>query len=285
MWNLEYELIAILLLAAIIGLIMGRFLCKSAESEEKIKKDKIAYAFKSAQSDLKEQLGIIETQQESIKTKERNISELEQKNSNLIARLSSSDEESHKLLEELKTLEKYKARFEALSREFDVQENLVETLKAQKGSTLEEIEQFKVQTNTLNQNMENLEKERAELTNHKEKQELLLDELLTVNKNQEKRIDELHILRDENSISLEQGTQYQAKLEQRVEELTKAFELKSSEYLQMEEEYGSYKASFNEAKQLELEETKERLYSEREDLLGRLRAISSVVGAVGVEEE
>jgi len=281
MWNLEYELITILLLAAIIGLIMGRFLCKSGESEEKIKKEKITYAFKSAQSDLKEQVGIIETQQEEMKTKEQNISELEQKNSNLTARLNSSEDENYKLLEELKVLEKYKSRFEALSKEFDVQSNFMETLKAQKSSGLEEIEQFKVQTNRLKQKIVNMEKESKEIVAYKKKQEKYLDELLTTNKNQDKAINELTLLRDENSVSLEQGSQREKQLNQLVKENS----LEIERLKEMEEEYRIYKEEFNEVKLLELEKIKERLYSEREDLISRLRAISSVVGAVGVEEE
>ncbi len=281
MWNLEYELIAILLLAAIIGLIMGRFLCKSGESEEKIKKEKITYAFKSAQSDLKEQVVTIEEQQESIKVKEQNISELEQENSNLTTRLNSSEEENQTLLEELKVLEKYKTRFEALTTEFDVQANFMESLKAKKGSALEEIEQFKVQTNTLKQNIVNMEEKSREIVAYKEKQEKLLDELGSMNKNQDKAINELTLLRDENSVSIEQGTQREKQLNQ----LVKEHILEIERLKVMEEEYGSYKELFNEAKLLELEESRDRLYTEREDLLSRLRAISSVVGAVGVEEE
>ncbi len=281
MWNLEYELIAILLLTAIIGLLMGRFLCKSGESEEKRAKDKVSYSLKSAQSDLVSLQVKADNQQESIKINEKNISQLEQDKSNLISRLESSELQAQTLLLELKELEKYRTRYEGLSKEFEVQSEAMEQLRTQKGSGLEEIEQFKVQTNTLKQNIANMEEENSGIVAYKNKQEELLDELVTVNKNQEKTIQELTLLKDENSVRLEEGEKLQTELEQQVKENLEEIE----KLKEIEEEYLVYKEAFNEKKLLQLEERLELLYEEREDLTSRLRAISSVVNAVGVEEE
>jgi chromosome segregation ATPase len=281
MWNLEYELIAILLLTAIIGLLMGRFLCKSGESEEKRAKDKVSYSLKSAQSDLVSLQVKADNQQETIKLHEQNLSQLEQDKSNLSSRLESSELQSQTLLLELKELEKYRTRYEALSKEFEVQSELMEELRTQKGSGLEEIEQFKVQTNTLKQNIANMEEENSGIVAYKNKQEELLDELVTVNKNQEKTIQELTLLKDENSVRLEEGEKLQTELEQQVKENREEIE----KLKEIEEEYSVYKEAFNEEKLLKLEKRLEVLYEEREDLTSRLRAISSVVNAVGVEEE
>ena len=281
MWNLEYELIAILLLTAIIGLLMGRFLCKSGESEEKRAKDKVSYSLKSAQSDLVSLQVKADNQQETIKLHEQNLSQLEQDKSNLSSRLESSELQSQTLLLELKELEKYRTRYEALSKEFEVQSELMEELRTQKGSGLEEIEQFKVQTNTLKQNIANMEEENSGIVAYKNKQEELLDELVTVNKNQEKTIQELTLLKDENSVRLEEGEKLQTELEQQVKENREEIE----KLKEIEEEYAAYKEAFNEEKLLQVEERLELLYEEREDLTSRLRAISSVVNAVGVEEE
>ena len=281
MWNLEYELIAILLLTAIIGLLMGRFLCKSGESEEKRAKDKVSYSLKSAQSDLVSLQVKADNQQESIKINEKNISQLEQDKSNLISRLESSELQAQTLLLELKELEKYRTRYEGLSKEFEVQSEAMEQLRTQKGSGLEEIEQFKVQTNTLKQNIANMEEENSGIVAYKNKQEELLDELVTVNKNQEKTIQELTLLKDENSVRLEEGEKLQTELEQQAKENLEEIE----KLKEIEEEYLVYKEAFNEKKLLQLEERLELLYEEREDLTSRLRAISSVVNAVGVEEE
>jgi chromosome segregation ATPase len=281
MWNLEYELIAILLLTAIIGLIMGRFLCKSGESEEKRAKEKVSYSLKSAQSDLVSLQVTTENQQESIKKNEQIISLLEQDKSNLISRLESSELQSQTLLLELKELEKYRTRHEALTKEFEVQSEAMEQLKAQKGSSLEEIEQFKVQTNTLKQNIANMEEENSGIVAYKNKQEKLLDELVTINKNQDKTIYELTLLKDENTLRIEEYSKFQIELEEQVKENL----LEIEKLKELEEEYNVYKEAFNEEKLLKLEERLEVLYEEREDLTSRLRAISSVVNAVGVEEE
>jgi len=281
MWNLEYELIVILLLMAIIGLIMGRFLCKSGESEEKRAKEKVSHSLKSAQSDLVSLEVKSKNQQETIKLHEQNLSQLEQDKSNLSSRLKSSELQSQTLLLELKELEKYRTRFEALTKEFEVQAEVMEKLKAEKGEALEEIEQFKVETNTLKQNIANMEEKNRGIVEYKDKQEKLLDELLTVNKNQEKSIQELILLRDENGARLEEGAKLHAELEQQVKENIEEIE----KLKEIEEEYTLYKKAFNEAKLLKLEKRLEILYEEREDLTSRLRAISSVVNAVGVEEE
>ncbi len=281
MWSLEYELIAILLLAAIIGLIMGRFLCKSGESEEKIKKEKVTYAFNALQSDVKKQLITIEEQQDSINEKERNISDLEQTVANLSTRLVTSDAQSQTVLEELKVLEKYKMRFEALNKEFDVQVNFIETLKAQKRGALEKIEKYKVEVNRLEQSIINLEEKNSKIIANQEIQEKHLDALIRTNKNQDKTINELSTLKEKNRLSLEHGTKREALMNQQLQENSSIIE----QLKDIEEEYHLYKESFNKEKLLKLEEHLEKLYVEREDLISRLRAISSVVNAVGVEEE
>ena len=281
MWNLEYELIAILLLTAIIGLIMGRFLCKSGESEEKIKKEKVIYALNSLQSDTKKQLTTIEEQQDIINEKERNISDLEQRVANLSSRLVSSDEQSQTLLEELKGLEKYKIRFEALTKEFDVQENFIKTLKVQKREALEVIEEYKGEVKRLKENIVNLEKNNSETIANKEQQTKRLDALIQTNKKQDKIINELTALKEKAKVSLEHAGKREALMNQQLQENSSIIE----KLKDMEAEYYSYKESFNKEKLLNLEEHIEKLYVEREDLTSRLRAISSVVNAVGVEEE
>ena len=281
MWNLEYELIAILLLTAIIGLIMGRFLCKSGESEEKIKKEKVIYALNSLQSDTKKQLTTIEEQQDIINEKERNISDLEQRVANLSSRLVSSDEQSQTLLEELKGLEKYKIRFEALTKEFDVQENFIKTLKVQKREALEVIEEYKGEVKRLKENIVNLEKNNSETIANKEQQTKRLDALIQTNKKQDKIINELTALKEKAKVSLEHAGKREALMNQQFQENSSIIE----QLKDIEEEYHLYKESFNKEKLLKLEEHIEKLYVEREDLISRLRAISSVVNAVGVEEE
>jgi chromosome segregation ATPase len=248
MWNLEYELIAILLITAIIGLLMGRFLCKSGESDEKIKKEKVVRAYQDLQvvntlseKRLKEQTLANQEQEDS-------IAELEQMVSNLKTQLNSSDKHGAEHLEQLKVLQKYQTRFEALSIEFSVQEKQLEKLKEEKREHIENIEALETSNGILGQSLESLEEVH-------EVSEENLERVSADNEEHRIKIEELLSIEKELRESLEN---YKIEKHERLEYLEK-------EYAQVVE-----KLNF--------------VIDEKEDLMSRIRAISSVVGAVGVEE-
>lgn len=267
MWNLEYELIAILLLTAIIGLIMGRFLCKNGETEERLKKQNIITAFKSAQVDLKYNEDKV-TEQSSVITKQNEqISQLEEKISNFDMNLKSSERQRVTLLENLKELEKYKSRFEALTKEFNLQSEMVEKLKNTKGTNIEEIEGLRTSVNVLEKNKQILETKEVKL-------ETQLKTTLDSNKTQAENITELQQLNEKNIKKIHELTQ---DMEKKMLELTKLQSYKNDMSIDIE------RLSFLETEYESLAENFNKLIEERDDLLSRIRAISSVVGAVGVD--
>ena len=239
MWSLESELIVVLLVASFIGLLMGRFLCKNGESEERIEKEKVLYALADAKSNLLKQEAILKKLQENLKEKEERVSELEQHNNNIHTQFNTSDNQRITLLEELQSLEKYKSRFEALTTEFEIQSELIKDLNQEKRVYLEEMDSSQALIESLSEkNIKILEKS---------------SELSTMVEEANSEIERLKKL----VVLLE------AHKEKFNDEKIKKFS-EIEKYLRAE------------LKNIEIE---------RDDLVSRLRAISSVVGAVGVEEE
>ena len=237
MWNLELELIAIILIASIIGLFMGRFLCKSGEADEKAKKMSIITAhnglkleFKKSEERLAEQVSLNHVYEDKIAEQEQSILNLETK-------LASSDKHSLKCLEELKVLEKYKARFEALTKEFALQVKHIEALKSIKSTNIETIDGLETSYKILEQNF-------ASLTDEHTKTSEILEHVTTLSKEQKEEIEKLKNAKVERNERLEF----------------------------LEKEYPQLVDKLNTS------------ITDREDLMSRIRAISSVVGAIGVEK-
>ncbi|SFV64220.1 Chromosome partition protein smc [hydrothermal vent metagenome] len=301
MLNLEIELIALLLLTALVGLLMGRFLCKSGESEEREQKKKVIHAFNTSENELEISREKVKEQFLMISELEDTIARREQKINNVEIKLSSSEKQRIKLLEELKILEKYKPRFESLSNESKIQTTIIEKLKSEKIAKQEEIDKSKILTSKLKATIANLKKEKKEL---EEDKDTLQNRIKSDNNNymkQEENINKKYI------VAIQAKDDAYAKLEKKYKEIIQkkdenyeTLELqKSKEYQELKDELESIENEYEEFKinytldsdRLEaLEKENKKIYNtldaiahERDDLLGRLRAISSVVGAVGID--
>jgi chromosome segregation ATPase len=237
MWNLELELIAIILIAAVIGLIMGRFLCKSGEADEKAKNVSNITAYKALEINFQKSEERLGEQVSVNHVHEDNIAEQEQNILNLKTKLTSSDKHSAKCLEELKVLEKYKTRFEALTKEFNLQVEQIEVLKGVKSTNIETIDGFETSSRILEQNFSSLTDEHAKTSE-------ILEHVTNLSKEQQEEINKLKNAKVERNERLEF----------------------------LEKEYPTLVDKLNVS------------IADREDLMARIRAISSVVGAVGVEE-
>ncbi len=266
MLSLGLELIAIFLLVAVIGVLMGRFLCKSGESEEREKRKKVIYAYESTLKELEFQKNRVEEYATQLQLKEDYIAQCEQNIHSLNTKLDSSNQERKQLLEELKVLDKYKSKFESLDKEFKIHSKMLEQLKDEKINNQKEIADFKILTNELNKNISSLEENREEL----EKEILSLNNQLKEQKEHyEKLIQQINELHEEDK--------------------SKALE----EYQEIKSDYENFVETHNldSDRLLTLEIENEKMYHllnsveiERDDLLNRLRAISSVVEAVGIEQ-
>ncbi len=305
MLSLGYELIAIFLLVAVIGVLMGRFLCKSGESEEREKKKKFIYAYESTQKELVFQQNRVEEYASQLQLKEDYIAQYEQTIHNLNTKLESSNQERKRLLEELKVLDKYKSKFESLDNEFEIQAKMLEELKDEKINNQKEIADFKILTNELNKNIANMQKNIGEL----EEEVAYLNENQKDNKehyegviqkaNEAHEAYKINILKEHKEYKIKTLKEYEAyKVETlKEQEAHKAKMLK--EYDELEKSYRELKSEYQEFVETHnldsdrlatLEIDNEKMYHilksvemERDDLLNRLRAISSVVGAVGIE--
>ena len=321
MLNLELELIAILILTAVIGLLMGRFLCKSGESDEREKKKQVIHAFKSSQSELEISRERANEQALLLQMHENSIATHEQELNNLNTRVRSSDKQKELLLEELKQLEKYKPRFESLSKEFHFQSELIDKLKSERVAILSEKEELTILSNSLNKNISHLKSDNEQKEQNFAKLKKVFEEEFkktikekdnsyeTLKQKLEKSIQEkvnnhetsqekLHreyklLIKTKNNeyeaLESEQNKLYKNMVNSNSEthnELKKELESITEEH---EEFKINYHLDNHRLETLDKENTKiyhtlETLISERNDLLSRLRAISSVVGAVGVDK-
>ena len=239
MWSLESELIIVLLVASFIGLLMGRFLCKNGESEERIEKEKVLYALTDAKNNFLNQEIMLKKLQEHLKEKEEHIAELEQHNNNIITQFNTSDNQRVLLLKELQVLEKYKSRFDALTTEFEVQTELIKNLNQEKRVSLEKMDSSQALIERLSEKNIKIIEKSSELSRIVEEANLEIERL-------KKLVVSLEVHKEKFN-----------------DEKIKKF-IEIEKYLRAE---------------------LENIEIERDDLVSRLRAISSVVGAVGVEEE
>lgn len=327
MLSLGIELIVVLLLMAVVGLLMGRFLCKSGESDEKEQKKKVIHAFQTSQSELEISRERVKEQSLNMTELEDTIARREQHIRNMETKLLSSDKHRVKLLEELKTLEKYKARFESLTEEFDVQKSELEILKSDKIENQKKIDGFKISTNRLNKTIFNSKSSEVELESEIEKldqtvnrqKEAYRESTSKREKKYEELIQESHKKHQEklnskdnayDKLQHQKEKAYREMLESKEEAYetleksrTKIYqnmlESKNELYQELREELESVESEYEEFKinyNLDsdrlntIEEENQKIYNtldtiahERDDLLARLRAISSVVGAVGIE--
>ena len=317
MLSLGYELIAIFLLVVVIGVLMGRFLCKSGESEERENKKKVIYAYESTQKELEFQQNRVEEYASQLQLKEDYIAQYEQSIHNLNTKLDSSNQERKKLLEELKVLDKYKSKFESLDKEFKIQSKMLEQLKDEKINNQKEIADFKILTNelhknitSLQKNIEELEGEVLSLNNHlKEQKEHYETVIQKINESHEEYKVKILEAYEQNKVKmlkehkedkvkiLKEHEQYKVKLLKEHEEYKlktlKEYKELDKKYQELNREYKEFVENHNfDSDRLEtLEVENKKIYHilknvkmEREDLLNRLRAISSVVGAVGIEQ-
>ena len=298
MLSLEIELIAILVLAAVVGILMGRFLCKNGENEEREKKDKIIHAYKALKNEFETTQSKIKKQDFMLKALEEGVAQGEQEIENSQTKLNSSDKQRTQLLDELKVLEKYKSRFDSLDREFKLQSKIVDGLKNEKIANQKEISDFKIMTNGLTKNIVDFKRGQGELESDMDKlNKTLKERMLSKETEHDTMLQKTH-------------KKYQTQLEGKVstyekfeEESNKRYketvQLKDKAYEELkislesvENEYEEFKINHgldsDRLDELELDHQKiyhtlETVISERDDLVARIRAISSVVGAVGID--
>ncbi|HHH49831.1 MAG TPA: DUF1049 domain-containing protein [Saprospiraceae bacterium] len=252
MWNLEYELTLILIVAAIIGWFMGRFVCKSNEHQERSNNKALNKENQRLEALIAEKDTEIHAISNKVMSKNDQIKELEHENNTANTLLETLKHEHESNLSQLQKLKPFQAQFEQLSQDYDVQSQQI----IQHKTTLQKLQE---ELNKTQVKLADYTKKAAEL----EQQNALLN----------KKIDTLnHQL---NNSQDEYGSQKDKFIElvERYNELKKEAESNQEKVEKAAQD-----------KQI-LKQKISQITEENGDLISRLRAISSVVGAVGTEGE
>ncbi|MEA2029514.1 MAG: hypothetical protein U9N49_11140 [Campylobacterota bacterium] len=274
MLSLEFEIVIILTLFAIVGFLLGRFLCKSGEIEERQAKEELSKSLELTQLELQKSHTIQQELKDTISNHEQKVSNLEQDIANNNTQMLSLNSQKSQLLDNLRQLEKYEARFKALSNEFNLQANAMDELKKDKSLTIQKLDESNTFNTILKQKLSELQTRSDKIKANND----ILSEKLIMLSNADKNA---KVLKD------------------KIDQLNTALNTKNSQYdtlhskyTVLSSEYKNYKDAitqnddrlvFLENEYQKSSEILEEITAQRDDLLARIRAISSVVDAVGVE--
>ena len=117
MWNLLTELSLLFLIAILIGWLMGRYLCKSGEIDERNQKESFLKEKTHLATTLQQRDGEYQKALQKINTNEKLIAEHEQKISSLHGQLDALSNEKEKLLENLQELSQVETLLKALTED------------------------------------------------------------------------------------------------------------------------------------------------------------------------
>jgi chromosome segregation ATPase len=285
MSDLVLELLLILLLAAALGWFLGRYLCKSGEYEERAHKQQLSKQLASLQTDLQHREQALEDARYQLNQSSNLTAELSQHKEGLNAQLDSLHQERDNLLVTLQELEVCHTRLNTLTAEFDLQRQQTLKLQADRDNlagqlgtaqeTLHYTSEQLIQTRQQNQ-VQQAELDKLTLAlNHQQHMVTLLEKDRQDLQQVRSQYDaaKLHINGLEYEKQLQQGRmttlqQEHAQLQQQCQSLrqdTLAFNDRLNAAMKDRDNLG------HEA---------ERLRIEKQDYIGRLRAISNVVEAI-----
>ncbi|PWQ99253.1 hypothetical protein [Leucothrix arctica] len=289
MSDLAIELLLILLLATFIGWFLGRFLSKNKEHEER-----------SHNRQLSQQILLLETEQKNLqqtliecheKLNETSKVEagLKQSCSSFETRLDSLQEERKRLIHEHQALEISHARLESISNEFEQNKRQMQSMKSL--NTEQENEIVSTQS-ALNRTSKTLSSAQTQVSQQRQQ----LDVMQQENSKQaayifelEKDRQALQSLTIDHDVSLSKNTileEDKVRFHERYAELKKEqIDLRQQcDTLRTESmQFNSRFSTLMEEKE-DISHEAERLTIEKNDYLGRLRAISGVIDVVGTEK-
>lgn len=289
MSDIAIELIIVLLLATTIGWFLGRFLTKNKEVEER-----------SISRQLNKKLAAINTEYENTQQlldqahiKNNDISkkatELEQQVNNFEVRQQSLQEERKTLLTKLQDVEVRHSRLELISEEYNSQTKSLLTLKGNHSELEAELEHQKTELNNKQQRLDD-----SDAQNQQQLKQI--NEARKVNSQQAELVFELEqdrqtlkLLRldhDEAMSRINMLEEDKASLHQRHTELRSEHQdlrLQCDALRSDSLKFNDRFSNLMDEKET-LIQTVEHLNIEKNDYLGRLRAISGVIDVVGTEK-
>lgn len=279
MSHLVFELLLIFLLTAVIGWFLGRYLCKSGEYDERARNRQLDKELETTRTELQHRDQSLEDARNQLNQASQQTAALEQQKEGLTAQLSSLNQERDKLLLKLQELEVCNTRLQSLTEEFNQQRQQILEFRDTKNTLQGQID--KLQT-TLQHTSEQLVS--SQQLNHKQQTEL--EQVKTENERQARTI----ALLEEDRQELQQSRQQMKADRTRIEILEEDkknlhdhFNTLQSEYQQLSQQCKSMRDEIREKDKLSLEV--ERLSLEKQDFLGRLRAISNVVDVISKHQD
>lgn len=289
MSDLALELFLILLLATVIGWFLGRFLSKNKEHEERVHNRQLSQQVASLETEQQNRQQIIDESRMALNEQSKVQAALQQDCGSLQTRLSALQEERKKLIQEHQTLEISHARLEGVAAEFEQhkrqmqtikainaeQETEIGTLKSDLGRTTQQLDSAQAQ---ISQQLQQLNE--AQLENTKQASYILELEkdrlaLQSMSIDHDVALSKISILEEDKNRLHERY----AELKKEHIDLRGQCDTLRSESVQFNQRY----SNLMEEKE-DVSQEAERLRIEKNDYLGRLRAISGVIDVVGTEK-
>lgn len=289
MSDIAIELIIILLLATLIGWFLGRFLTKNKEVEERSINRQLNQKIEALTIERDNNQQLLNQAQAKTNESTKLAAELEQALSNAEVRHQSLTDERKTLLTKLQDLEVSHSRLELISEEYNSQTKSLLTLKTEHSEQTLQI--AKLQTNISSQQQQ-LDDCFEQAQQHIEKFNEVVKEntqhreyILELEKDQKAlkllRLDYSEALSNINMLEEDKASLHQRHTELRSEHQDLRLQCDSlrSDSLKFNDRI----KSLMDEKEL-LIQTVEQLTIEKNDYLGRLRAISGVIDVVGTEK-
>lgn len=289
MSDIAIELIIILLLATAIGWFLGRFLTKNKEVEERSTNRQLNKQIQTINAELTNSHQQFEQAQIKTNDSSKQAAELQQQVNNFEVRQQTLQTERKSLLTKLHDVEISHSKLELVSQEYNAQTKSMITLKADHAEQANARDNLQIELNHRQQQLDN--------TTQEAKQQL--EQLSETRKENSQQADFIHELEkdrqalklltldhDETLSKINMLEEDKASLHQRHTELRSEHqdlrlqcETLRSDSLKFNDRF----SNLMDEKEA-LIQTIERLNIEKNDYLGRLRAISGVIDVVGTEK-
>lgn len=285
MSDLVLELLLILLLATAIGWFLGRYLCKSGEYEERAQKEQRNKQLITLQNDLRHREQALEDARHQLNHHSNMTAELTQDKAGLNAQLESLHQERDNLLVTLQELEICHTRLKVLTEEFNLQHQQTLQRQAERDDLAGQLgtvqETLKHTSEQLAQTRQQNQAQQAELNKFKLEHSHQA-QMLTVVEKDRAELQQIRLQHEAAKLHIN-GLEYEKKLEQG------RFATLQQEHDQLKQQCQSLRQdtlAFNDRLNVAMKERDnlgheaERLRIEKQDYIGRLRAISNVVEAI-----
>lgn len=258
MFHLITELTIVLLIAAFIGWLTGRYVCKSGEYEENKKNQQLLTQNQLLEKDVTQQHQALQNTRDMLKQSEADCATLAQHNHTQDTQIQTLTAQQKELLLERQQLEQCLSKQEGLHEDMDL-------LKQQQ-------RQFKARDLQQSEEIEVLLKTQRKYEKEGQHQQQMLQEVEQENQKLQLRITLLNSEKEELAKRLQQSQKENQVLHNK------------SSVLHEDTVNFNQKMEALQRKMDDLKQRNEAMSIENNDYLGRLRAISSVVDVVGTAQ-